>query len=94
MPRKATAGAPRYRYLDETARVLTAVRRPDGSTLEAHPGGVYQLHPDHDGDFDHPLLEATDAPAFDPTETEPAEPAEPTPDHDDPAGDQPASEES
>lgn len=103
MPRKATApqapvSARRWRYLDETARVLTTVRRPDGSTLEAHPGGVYELHPDHDTDFEHPLLEATDDPAFDPNPVAQTEPPAPTgPDGDtanDPADDERATEES
>ena len=94
MPRKASAPqAPisprRWRYLDETPRVLTNVRHASGATLLAHPGGVYELHPDHfdvaEGDepFGHPLLEETDAECFDPTWVEP----EPEPEPNEPAGD-------
>lgn len=93
MPRKAAdpqAGSGRsrhWRYLDEIARVLAHVRRADGSTLLAHPNGVYELHPDHDSDpeFSHPLLAETDAPAFDPVavtaDPEPVDPpTDPKPD--------------
>jgi hypothetical protein len=80
---KASGSTRRWRYLGDTTRVLADVRHVTGSTLLAHPGGVYELHTDHDvDDFGHPLLEQTDAEACDPAFVEPAEQTDPPTDPD------------